>query len=144
MPRSSAISWLDSPRTSTGPRKGTILSVLFDPDDHSKVLVDDSESGAVETGDRQTSWPVPRWPAIRRSAPPWKISCAAVADPAGFQKRMREQAGANPLIAGLGGAAQAPQDPLDQLERLADLRDRGVLTDDEFEAEKRRIMAENA
>ena len=34
------------------------------------------------------------------------------------------------------------QDPTDRLARLADLRDRGVLTDGEFEAQKARILAE--
>jgi hypothetical protein len=47
--------------------------------------------------------------------------------------------------ASAGNGAAAPEavlvdDSLAQLERLADLRDRGVLTDDEFAAEKRAIL----
>lgn len=40
------------------------------------------------------------------------------------------------------GAAAAPaaEDPLQALSRLADLRDRGVLTDEEFEAEKAKLL----
>ena len=33
-----------------------------------------------------------------------------------------------------------PSDPIDALTRLADLRDRGVLTDEEFEAQKARLL----
>ena len=42
--------------------------------------------------------------------------------------------------AGAPASAPAPDDHLAQLERLGDLRDRGVLTEDEFQAEKRRIL----
>jgi hypothetical protein len=40
------------------------------------------------------------------------------------------------------GMAPAGADPVDQLEKLADLRDRGVLTDEEFRAQKARILGE--
>ncbi len=48
------------------------------------------------------------------------------------------------IIGTAGGSAAAP-DPLDSvagLERLADLRDRGVLTPEEFEVQKRRLLGE--
>jgi len=41
-----------------------------------------------------------------------------------------------------GVPAPAPADPIEQLKQLADLRDRGVLTDAEFEAQKRRVLGE--
>jgi len=54
---------------------------------------------------------------------------------------------ADPAVAGGGGSAAttggsaAEQDErLDDLERLGDLRSRGLLSNDEFEAEKRRIL----
>jgi TPP-dependent pyruvate/acetoin dehydrogenase alpha subunit len=40
------------------------------------------------------------------------------------------------------GAAQAQQDPIDRLERLAALKDRGLLTDEEFEQQKRKILGD--
>jgi hypothetical protein len=61
----------------------------------------------------------------------------------------------NQALAGLGisglGAAQvvdlrdqagssATADPIDELQKLADLRDRGALTDAEFEQQKRRLL----
>jgi len=40
--------------------------------------------------------------------------------------------------------AAAPAEPeatyLDELERLADLRDRGIISDDDFEAKKRQLL----
>ena len=42
---------------------------------------------------------------------------------------------------GVKGAPATP-DPLDQLKKLAELRDMGALTDDEFETQKAKILAE--
>ncbi len=36
--------------------------------------------------------------------------------------------------------APAPQDPVAQLEKLADLKDRGILTDAEFAAQKAKLL----
>jgi hypothetical protein len=53
--------------------------------------------------------------------------------------------GANIFIGGqslpdLMAQSAAPADPADQLTKLADLRDRGVLTDEEFAAQKAKIL----
>lgn len=37
-------------------------------------------------------------------------------------------------------AASAPVDLVDRVAKLADLRDRGALTEDEFQAQKKRIL----
>jgi hypothetical protein len=52
------------------------------------------------------------------------------------------EAGAAALEAagGAGAAAGAATDPLVRLEKLGKLRDSGVLTADEFEAQKKRIL----
>jgi hypothetical protein len=55
------------------------------------------------------------------------------------------QIGGNALQAMMGqAAASAPAavDPMDRLGKLAELRDRGVLTDDEFAAQKAKILSE--
>ena len=39
-------------------------------------------------------------------------------------------------------AAQTPQDPVTRLERLQALRDKGLLTDAEFEAQKARVLGD--
>jgi hypothetical protein len=38
--------------------------------------------------------------------------------------------------------AAPPADPIERLKSLADLKDRGVLTDEEFAAQKAKILAE--
>jgi hypothetical protein len=43
---------------------------------------------------------------------------------------------------GVGASGGGGSDPLDRLQRLADLHDRGVLTDAEFTAEKAKILRE--
>jgi hypothetical protein len=44
-------------------------------------------------------------------------------------------------MAQAGGSAPAP-DPAERLGKLADLHDRGVLTDEEFAAQKAKILGE--
>jgi hypothetical protein len=38
-------------------------------------------------------------------------------------------------------AAAPPPDPLEQLQKLADLKSQGILTEEEFQAQKARILA---
>jgi hypothetical protein len=57
----------------------------------------------------------------------------------------RGQTSGNILIGGrlVGGMPTAAMpDPLDQLKKVADLHDRGVLTDAEFATEKARLLSE--
>lgn len=66
-----------------------------------------------------------------------------IPDPESFQSqvyRVRE-ARSFAFRHGPGSSSEAPGDLVSQLERLADLRERGHLSDDEFEAEKRRLLA---
>jgi hypothetical protein len=49
------------------------------------------------------------------------------------------QAGMTPGAVG-GPTPAARADPIDRLSKLADLHDRGVLTDEEFEAQKAKIL----
>jgi hypothetical protein len=73
---------------------------------------------------------------------------AAASDREGFKKLMREQGpaafGQTGYTQGspLGGAAPASEDPLDRLSKLADLHDRGALTDAEFETEKKKLLGD--
>jgi Short C-terminal domain len=50
--------------------------------------------------------------------------------------------GAGGVASALSDPATLPADTVSQLERLTALRDRGVLTSDEFEAQKKRILGE--
>ena len=69
----------------------------------------------------------------------------AVRDPGRPRSRQRRgllRGGTAPTGSGPSAETSAGDDRLDQLERLGDLRDRGVLTPEEFAAEKARILGE--
>jgi hypothetical protein len=46
----------------------------------------------------------------------------------------------NPVAAAPAAAAAAPVDVADQLKKLADLRDQGILSDEEFAAQKAKLL----
>ncbi len=60
--------------------------------------------------------------------------------PEAVQRTMYEQSERNQQRMYGGLSAGRRDGSVDDLERLADLHDRGVLTDEEFEAEKRRVL----
>jgi hypothetical protein len=99
-------------RDSHTPAAADRVWILFNPHDHEALMVDFS----IRAG---------AWDGVQS------------ADPGpGFQ--------VEPLLDIVQSAQQpsADRDPLADLEKLADLRDRGVLTADEFEAQKRRVLGE--
>jgi hypothetical protein len=56
---------------------------------------------------------------------------------------LKRNAAENPRSLGvLFGGASRPSDAIERLQKLADLRDRGALTDAEFAAEKAKILGE--
>jgi len=130
------------------PEVGTILPVRFDAKDRSRVEIDkaalleasgtagDPAPAAVGDDDALVAGPLA------------DILRQAQQDPQGLRERLQAQAGgASVLVIGpdggsvpLGGPAPAPVDVADQLAKLADLHDRGVLTDEEFDAQKRKLL----
>lgn len=61
-------------------------------------------------------------------------------DPQALAAALRESLGANAVITSAGAFAE-PDDKLDRLEKLGHLRDQGILTEDEFQTEKQKILA---
>jgi membrane protein YdbS with pleckstrin-like domain len=63
-----------------------------------------------------------------------------IRDPEGVQKTIYHQGELNQqrMLSGSGGRSAPPASS--ELERLADLRARGILTEEEFQAQKRRIL----
>jgi hypothetical protein len=60
-------------------------------------------------------------------------------------KALLRRAGENPgsvVNLSSGSSRQSASDPVDRLAKLADLKERGVLGDDEFAAEKAKILGE--
>lgn len=73
----------------------------------------------------------------------WVVRAGTAGPPKPWERRRPADAvptgEAGPRVAA-GDAARAGDDTLDQLERLAALRDSGALTEDEFQAQKRRLL----
>jgi len=122
------------------PGKGIVLSVLYDPDDHSKVVVDRSEEGAVETAIGTAFASNPALAASPMAGSIENLMREAMADPTGFAEKMRAQSA--PWVAAMGAPASSGDPMIDQLEKLTELRDKGALTPEEFEAQKKRILGE--
>lgn len=126
-----------------GPRAGTTVPVLFDPDDHSKVVLDSSPEAWADAS-IATAVQASGNPAL--AAPLHELMEAALKDPAGFQQHAREQAEQAFKAAGFNvmdvGGAGGSDPTVDALEKLADLRDRGVLSEEEFARQKARILGE--
>ena len=141
--------WL---RGTEGAHDGMVVPVLYDPSDHARLIVDQSDE-AWKAADGETMRARRVAQASAKGGDPARTSAidemrrAAAADPAGFRKLMRDQ---GPAVFGLPGvpasvpgvAAPTPQDPLDRLSKLAELHDRGVLSDPEFETEKKKILGD--
>ncbi len=149
------------------PSPGDALIVFYDPSDPSKVAIDDSAAASLEAGleareaRRAKSGMDPAAVAFTTN-----LDHAAIGDPEEFaaafkndphaavmasKERVRaavaaaQAAGQIPGMTGMvvtPGTAPPAADPIDKLKELADLRDRGVLTADEFEAQKRRVLGE--
>jgi putative oligomerization/nucleic acid binding protein len=136
------------PQLST-PSPGMTLAVLYDPNDHSKVTVNHDEQAVLDTAVDQAlgnvSAPIA---AIVRSTMPdaktWKKNPRQASKD--MREQMREQLAGQQLPPGVsmglpGALGRAPaSDPVDALAKLADLRDRGVLSETEFQAQKTRIL----
>lgn len=126
------------------PQAGMVAPIRYDPDDPKDFVWDDGSSAAG----RVVPVPADMEQTIRQA-----LAMKGVTGP--LADRAVEEAMAQ-LTAGhhtvdlrkytqRGGAAQpeAPDsdDPLDRLKKLGELRDAGVLTDSEFQAQKARILA---
>jgi putative oligomerization/nucleic acid binding protein len=109
----------DQWRATGEPRVGMRVPVLYDPGHHSKLVLDKNPG---------------KYSLIEYGGP--KLSLDDDPDLAMLREFERAEA----------PAAPAPADPaqarLDRLTQIADLRDRGVLSDEEFAAEKAKILSD--
>jgi len=102
---------LGGPATAWRLSPGATAAVLYDPDDHRKVAFDVAAMQAANQGRRHSIV---------------ELAAAAAA----------EQLSVPPVK-----SVSDPGSEIDQLKELADLRDRGALTDAEFEAEKSKLLS---
>ncbi len=128
------------------PRPGMRLPVLYDPKDHSRVQMDRQPAATADVAiDAVTSARPDLAGAQVMGMPMTDVIRQAIADPTAFREEMMRR-GAQMQQQALGAmqAAQTHQgaDPIERLERLAALKDRGLLTDEEFEQQKRKILGD--
>jgi Short C-terminal domain len=120
---------------------GRRFTVLYDPDDHTKVAIDHSESGAVEAIAQRIA-------SAHSGADPTRIAellqqrihnpdSVSAADLAAAIPGARSLAG---LSASAAPTASSEADPVELLTKLAALHDHGVLDDEEFAAQKARLL----
>jgi hypothetical protein len=131
------------------PQEGYSVGVIYDPDDRSKLVID-MEAMPVAPGvdrdeatarhERALAWM--QDPDARAQRMEQVRAAQAAAQEQGAMA-MRNAAAVQEMIANAyarqAGVASGP-DVADELSKLADLRDRGVLTDAEFQAQKAKIL----
>lgn len=174
------------------PTVGDEYPVLFHPDDHTKLIIDQSAEGVGALVDAKTEERTEATVANMRARGQNEVADRYQAvfdaglttkwsnDPVELRKQIQERRGKiKEIMAGDGAAGQQrlvsdamstyadqyeqlkrqftvpgvplsgqpapPSDPAataDALAKLADLRDRGVLTDEEFQMQKKRLLGE--
>jgi hypothetical protein len=141
------------PEMGGGPSVGDTIGVLYDPNDHSKLVVDHSSEGIATTVVSHMSDRAQAAMAQVGGESAQDMMKEAIDDPAAFREKMQERASqmsANAMASAqpgmpnvfVGGApvGGASPDPADEIAKLADLKDRGALTEEEFQAQKKKIL----
>ena len=129
--------------------------MLYDPNDRSRVELDQQPiSAAAAASDAIISNRPDLAQAEVMSMPMTDLISRAIADPSALRDQMMQRAAemqqqamaalqaANIQATQAQPAAPPPSDPIDRLERLAALKDRGLITDEEFDQQKARILGE--
>lgn len=122
------------------PRPGTRIAVLYDPKDHGRVELDQRPTATADAAIEAITKARPDLTGAQVMGMPMSdVIRQAIADPNGFRDQMIAR-GAQMQQQAM--AAMPGNDPVDRLERLAALKERGLITDEEFEQQKRRILGE--
>jgi hypothetical protein len=128
------------------PFTGWQCKVVYDPADHSKIAVlEDSVTPPGISHDKAERG------AQRRAEMMQAVQSGNIAEYVEEMKAkaMRGELGGTVIVDGMpvpqastGAAPPAKPDVVDQLTKLADLHERGALTDAEFEAQKAKLLAQ--
>jgi|GEM_PF-1879725 len=136
------------------PSVGQMLPVFYDPDDHTKVVVDRSEGGQVDAAAETI--------ASRLGSRGMHVDSTQLAsllkqnedhpgsvDPAAMRAAMGVPPGDGPVnlstVAGVPPTPTAPvtgDDPVELLDKLAEMHRNGEVDDEEFAAQKKRLLGE--
>jgi putative oligomerization/nucleic acid binding protein len=129
--------------------EGDVVPVRYDPSDYSKVRLDVPALEAPLKG-AEAAQDARRDAALARLGEPG--AGAGVEGLTPMAKGMEVKAQQDRMVAanpgGIGNLSsdspgRSGSDPEDRLAKLADLKERGVLSDEEFAAEKAKILAES-
>jgi hypothetical protein len=137
------------------PSVGSRLGVIYDPQDHEKIMIDRSPEGVAT---QFANVPGAQGTDLQSLVNTVQQAEGQTQDPQELARILQEQLGTNVTVqqqdtsgvtfgqpgAGFGTPAPAPaeEDPVDKLAKLQELREKGALTDAEFEAQKARILGE--
>jgi len=133
-----------------GPSVGQELAVIFDPADHAKVVVDQSPDGQIDSATQTI--------AAQLGSHGLEVDTARLAtllkegrdhpgsvDPAAMRAAMGVPEGSGTVVnlsTTVGEAPGASADPVELLEKLAQLHRNGDVSDEEFAAQKKRLLGE--
>lgn len=129
------------------PTQGQRLAVIYDPDDHDAIMLDDDPMAAVEAAMDRSGRPEGQVDLVKQLMAS-AMSGASTADTQAIAMQWAEQNGATVITPGVAGYGASPmpgapqKDPVELLSDLVALKDRGLLTDAEFAAQKARILGE--
>jgi hypothetical protein len=129
------------------PSVGSRVCVIFDPDDHDDIMIDRTKlPGLTLPGQGAAATGAPGTPAAAGMLDlGGLLSTVREAQAQGsgaVAEALRASFGANAVVVDASGAGAAPDspDPAARLEKLAKLREDGLLTDEEFAAQKARLL----
>jgi hypothetical protein len=123
------------------PQAGSKIAVIYDPEDHESIMLDDSPQAMIDV--HMAGMPAGLSEIVSQ------VTAASLGGASNDQVRslaaqLGQQYGARtmPTYPTMPPSAAAGEDPLDRLEKLADLKAKGILTDEEFQAQKAKILAQ--
>jgi hypothetical protein len=133
--------------------QGSVVPVRYDPTDHSKVALDvpaleERHARAGAAGEAQLDAQFARLgePGSGTGGGPGVQALAGLGNLGDLKAQLLQLATDNPesvVDLSSGSPRRSGSDPEDRLAKLADLKERGVLSDDEFAAEKAKILGES-
>jgi hypothetical protein len=113
------------------PSAGQQLAVIYDPEDHDKIMLDDSPEAQSNAALAGTGLDAGSLGQIMQNAQQMQ------------QQAMQQQAAGGPGFGFSAGEIAAQNDPVAKLEKLQALKEKGALTEEEFAAQKARILGES-
>jgi Short C-terminal domain len=132
---------------------GSVVPVRYDPSDHSKVVLDvpaleerHAKADAAGTAQLDAQFARLGEPSSEIGSGAGVQALAGLGNLGDLKGQLLRSAAENPgsvVNLSSGSSRQSASDPIDRLAKLADLKERGVLSDEEFAAEKAKILGES-